>query len=191
MKLLVKEWDKQIQTLGCTSSFLPSRWLSCAVRRHGSTNTQRWLVAHDGSRSFSRKKRRETTGREIWWPRFFFGELKGRWEHLRNFGRYSEHFPWLFIGVLEWDFASLLVWNPLAGTMIFEYVCLKDRADRSNQTSWWCGFERIQIWRTNSVFLPNNILWLHSILIWKKAIIALLWTVFKELLWRARSPSRV
>ena len=125
----------------------PSGGFPALGRRHGSTNTQRWLVAYDRSRSFSRKKRRETTGREIWWPRFFFGELKGRWENLRNFGRYSEHFPWLFIGVLEWDFASLLVWNPLAGTMIFEYVCLKDRADRSNQTSWWCGFERIQIWR--------------------------------------------
>ena len=121
------------------------RWRKISVRRHGSTNTQRWLVAHDRSRSFSRKKRRETTGRESFWA--FFGRTERKVRTFEKFGRYSEHFPWLFIGVLEWDFASLLVWNPLAGTMIFEYVCLKDRADRSNQTSWWCGFERIQIWR--------------------------------------------
>lgn len=101
---------------------------------------------------FPKKKKPEGNNgqREFLGPPFFFlanlKEGENIWE-IWEIIRYSEHFPWLFIGVLEGDFASLLVWNALAGPMIFEYVCLKDRADRSNQTSWWCGFERIQIWR--------------------------------------------
>ena len=145
MKLLVKEWDKQIQTFGCTSSFLPSGGRNALSGGTDPPTPKGGWWPMTEAEAFPEKNGGKQRAERVFG--LFLGELKGRWEHLRNLE-------------IFWAFSMIIYWSIGVGFCKFTcmkstgrdndfWICvsIKDRADRSNQTSWWCGFERIQIWR--------------------------------------------